>query len=122
MKWLQRLLRRKPTYDEAFHGLEAAVRSSDTVRIRELLTLYPELIERSGERGMRPLHWAAEAQSLSSIACLVDLGADTRAKDQMGYTAEDIAHWNGEFRMGAYTDVCLKIVERLRKIPAQEKA
>jgi len=61
------------------------------------------------------LHWAAEYQDLSVVAALVDLGADTTIKDSLGYTPTDIAYWYGEFRMGAYTEICYKIVGRLKE-------
>ncbi|ATC66200.1 hypothetical protein CMV30_16135 [Nibricoccus aquaticus] len=105
---------------DALSALKVSVVQSDTQRIKELIAQYPSLLEKSDVKGMRPLHWASEAQSLSSIACLVDLGADVTQKEAMGYTPEQIAYWHGEFRMGAYTDVCLKIVDRLKKSPTAE--
>jgi ankyrin repeat protein len=94
-----------------------AVRSSNTVEVREILAANPDLLNFRDEKGATPLHWAAEAQDLSVVATLVDLGADVNIKDNFGYTPRDVAYFCGEFRMGAYTDVCLKIVERLNEQP-----
>ena len=82
---------------EALLALSSAVRGSDTEGIKKLIAAYPELIGTADAKGSYPLHWAAEVQSLSSVACLVDLGADTTKKDRLGYTPEDVAHWYGEF-------------------------
>ena len=102
--------------------LKSAVRDSNTQRIKALVASFPELIESPDEKSLRPLHWAAEAQSLSSVACLVDLGADVTQKDAMGFTPKQMAEWHGEFRMGAYTDICLKIVERLENARTSKNA
>ncbi|MEN9635062.1 MAG: hypothetical protein RL077_3466 [Verrucomicrobiota bacterium] len=105
----------EPSEAETLAALRSAVVSSDTRRIKDIIAQRPDMLERADENGMRPLHWAAEAQSLSSVACLVDLGGDVAQKDAKGFTPEQLAYWYGEFRMGAYTDVCLMIVERLKK-------
>jgi ankyrin repeat protein len=96
-----------------------AIKSSDTVGIREILAANPDLLNYRDEKGMTPLHWAAEAQDLWVVAALVDMGADVSIKDNLGYTPRDVAYWFGEFHMGAYTDVCHKIVERLNERPHQ---
>jgi hypothetical protein len=103
--------------DQAIIALNTAVRSSNTYRTKEIIATWPELLMYADEKGQTPLHWAAEAQSLSSVACLIDLGASTVTKDRLGFTAEMVSDWRGEFRMGAYTDSCLKIRERLRNGP-----
>jgi len=114
--------RAKMTLPEAVIALNGAVRGSDTERIKKLVADYPELLCTSDDKGAYPLHWAAEAQSLASVACLVDLGANIQQKDRLGYTAEQVAYWYGEFRMGAYTDASLKIVERLKNGPITKNA
>ena len=122
MKFLSRILGAAPMSDEeAFAALQSAVLQDSAQQIEKLLGQHPSLLERSDEKGMRPLHWAAKAQALSSVGCLVDLGADVTQKEAMGYTPEGLAHWYGEYRMGAYTDVCQMIVDRLRKGPLPQK-
>jgi ankyrin repeat protein len=95
--------------------LRVAVKTSDTVTLRKVLAADPELLNYQDDKGATPLHWAAEGQDLSVVAALMDLGADASIKDSHGYTPRDIACWFGEFRMGAYTDTCLKIVQRLNE-------
>lgn len=95
--------------------LRDAVKTSDMVTLREVLAANPELLNYQDEKGATPLHWAAEGQDLSVVAALVDLGADTTIKDELGYTPRELAYWYGEFRMGAYTDICQKIVQRLNE-------
>ena len=109
--------RRKQGRADAVIAVNAAVRSSDTKRIKKLISQYPDLLETSDEKGRSPLHWAAEVQSLASVACLIDLGADPTRKDNLGFTPEQLASWQGEYRMGAYTDVCQRIATRLKMAP-----
>ena len=97
--------------------LRLAVKASDTESVREILAANPDLLTYRDEKGRTALHWASEAQDLSVVAALVDLGADVTAKDNLGYTPRDVAYWFGEFHMGAYTDVCKKIVQRLNEPP-----
>ena len=59
------------------------------------------------------MHWAAERQHLAVVAALVECGADTNIKDNLGYTPVQIARWHGEYRMCAYTETCLAIVKCL---------
>ena len=105
---------RKPTREDQIAELRRAVLASDTQKIRDIIHAFPDLRDHEDEKGETPLHWAAGAQSLSSVACLVDLGADTQRKDHLGYTPEQLSYFEGEFRMGAYTDTCIKICERLK--------
>jgi len=108
------LFKRKPELPPLLR-LRVAVKTSDTVTLREVLAANPELLNYQDEEGATPLHWAAEGQDLSVVAALVDLDADRNIKDSLGYTPRDTAYWFGEFRMGAYTDVCQKIVQRLNE-------
>jgi uncharacterized protein len=108
------LFKRKPELPP-LPRLRGAVKTSDTVTLREIVAANPELLNYQDEKGATPLHWAAERQDLSVVAALVDLGADRNIKDNLGYTPRDTAYWFGEFRMGAYTDICHKIVQRLNE-------
>ena len=47
---------------------------------------------------------AAEHQNIDLVKRLVELGADVTLKEDLGYDAEAIAYWHGEWRMGAYTE------------------
>jgi ankyrin repeat protein len=106
------LFRRKVSVPPAGQ-LGLAIDTSDTVTIRKILSCHPELLNQPDEKGSTPLHRAAERQDLSVVAALVDLGADVTLKDHFGYTPRDTAYFFGEFRMGAYTDICQKIIKRL---------
>ena len=110
------VFKRKPE-SSPLSRLRLAVKSSDTMGVREILGANPDLLKHRDEKGATPLHWAAEVQDLSVVAALIDLGADVNIKDNLGYTPRDVAYWFGEFRMGAYTDVCHKIVQRLNEPP-----
>ncbi len=98
--------------------LRRAVEESDTATVREVIQAYPHLLNQQDEKGETPLRWAAEKQDLSVVAALVDLGADTSLKDKLGYTAAHLAHYHGEFRMGCYTDVSKRIVQRIEQSSA----
>ena len=93
--------------------LRLAVKESDTLTLREVLADAPELLNYQDDKKSTPLHWAAEQQDLSIVAALLDLGADANSMDTFGNTPRDIAFVFGEFRMGAYTEVCQRIVNRL---------
>ena len=95
--------------------LRVAVKSSDTVGLHEVLAAHPELLNYQDEKGATPLHWAAERQDLAVVNALIGRGADINIKDNLGYTPVEIACWNGEYRMGAYTEICLKIVQCLNE-------
>jgi hypothetical protein len=110
------VFKRKPE-SSPLSRLRLAVKSSDTMGVREILGANPDLLKHRDEKGATPLHWAAEVQDLSVVAALIDLGADVNIKDNLGYTPRDVAYWFGEFRMGAYTDACHKIVQRLNEPP-----
>lgn len=106
---------RRKTETSPLAGLRAAVKVSDVVSVRAILAAHPELLNVQDGEGATPLHWAAQWQDLSVVAVLMDLGADPTIRDKNGHTPTDFAYWYGEFRMGAYTDVCHKIVQRLSK-------
>ncbi len=110
---MKNLFRKKKSQEEQFKKLREHVVSGDVVGIKEIIEEFPLLLDEADHTGMTPLHLAAEKQILSSVACLIDLGANAELKERGGYTATDLAYWHGEYRMGAYTDRCLKIVKRI---------
>jgi ankyrin repeat protein len=59
---------------------------------------------------------AAQIQALEIVEFLLTAGADPKPKDKLGYTAEMIAAWYGEYRMGSCTRESIEIVEMLRKM------
>ena len=72
-----------------------------------------ELIQYENNEGENLLHLAAECQSLSSVAELVDAGVNVEKKSKKGWNPEDIACFPGEFRMKCYTKICMKMRKRL---------
>jgi ankyrin repeat protein len=76
----------------------------------------------SDEKGRTPLMFAAEAGSPVIVELLLAAGADPFPKDDLGYSAEMIANWYGEWRMGAYTPESKEIVQLLRKAAARHGA
>lgn len=71
------------------------------------------------EDGSTPIMWAARYANLEMVQKLIQLGADLNAKDNIGYDAINIAYWYGEYRMGAYTPVSLKIAQLLKEARIQ---
>ena len=90
--------------------LRVAVKAADTVLLRKVLAAHPEILNLADGTGRTPLFLAAEWQQFPVVVALVELGADVSIENLAGYTARDIALWCGEYRMGAYTEVCRKIV------------
>lgn len=116
MNFLTQLFKKQPkSSEELWPELRAAIRDSNTQKIRKIIASHPSILNWRDEKGMTALHWAAQYQGLSSAACLIDLGSDPHLKDDLGYTPQQTAYWYGEFRMGAYTDICHKIVARIKE-------
>jgi ankyrin repeat protein len=93
--------------------LRVAIKSANPVLARQVLQQHPDLVHDRDEKGATPLHLAAQWQHLSLVSVLMESGADPTLKDSLGRTPKDVAHWYGEYANGAYTDTCLRIIERL---------
>lgn len=65
---------------------------------------------------------AASVGSSEIVELLLAAGADPAPKDRLGYTAQDLAYWHGEYRMGAYTPESLRIVEMLKRATPDDVA
>ena len=103
------------TKDQTDSALRDAIGRRDVVRVQALLSEGADLTTLDDE-GMTPLMVAAKAGAPETVQLLLRAGADPSPKDKLGYTAEMIAYWYGEYRMGAYTAESLKIVEMLRRM------
>ena len=68
------------------------------------------------DMGQTPLMVAASIGSPEIVELLLASGADPVPKDRLGYTAQDLAYWYGEYRMSAYTPDSLRIVEMLKRV------
>jgi ankyrin repeat protein len=90
------VFKRKPE-SSPLSRLRLAVKSSDTMGVREILGATPDLLNHRDEKGATPLHWAAEVQDLSVVAALIDLGADVNIKDNLGYTPGMLRPGSGNF-------------------------
>jgi ankyrin repeat protein len=102
------------TRDGADSALREAISSGDAIRVQALLDEGADLTTLD-DQGVTPLMVAAKAGAPKIVELLLRAGADPSPKDKLGYTAEMIAHWYGEFRMGAYTAESTRIVAMLRK-------
>lgn len=102
------------TKDQTDSALRDAIGRRDAARVQALLDDGADLTAIDDE-GKTPLMVAAQTQAPEIVELLLKAGADPKPKDKLGYTAEMIARWYGEWRMGAYTAESMKIVELLRK-------
>lgn len=107
------------TKDRDNEALRKAIISQDIAAVRDLLAEGADF-SAADDEGMTPLMVAAQTGMPEVVELLLRAGADCRPKDKLGYTAEMIAHWYGEYRMGSYTPECLQIVEMLRKFSVSE--
>lgn len=103
------------TKDQRDSALRDAIGHRDVVRVQALLDDSADLTTIDDE-GKTPLMVAAKTGAPEIVELLLKAGADPKPKDKLGYTAEMIAYWYGEYRMGAYTAESIKIVEMLRKV------
>jgi uncharacterized protein len=95
-------------------GLRDAIARRDASSVRALLSEGADLSTVDDE-GKTPLMLAAKTGAPEIVELLLRSGADPTAEDKLGYTAEMLANWYGEYRMGAYTTESTKIVEMLRR-------
>jgi hypothetical protein len=72
-------------------NIHSLVRTGRVAEIRRLLAENPDLIVARTDFGATPLHCAAYEGHTEVVRLLLDLGADTRAEDDNGQTALDIA-------------------------------
>jgi len=109
--------RQEPELTEgaATQELKSAVVRDDLPKIKKIIAQFPALLNYADEKGETPLHWAARAEKISSVGCLVDLGADTTKKSKDGIPPAWCA--NNEIGMGGLTDLCLLIHERISAGP-----
>src|SRR5436190_5531105 len=83
-------------------SLEDAIANRNVARVRALLAGGANLATLDDE-GKTPLMLAAKVGDPEIVELLLEAGADTTPKDKLGYTAETIAYWYGEYHMGSYT-------------------
>ncbi|QDT73554.1 ankyrin repeat domain-containing protein [Lacipirellula limnantheis] len=103
------------TKEEKDSALRDAIVRRDAVRVQALLSEGADL-KTLDDEGKTPLMVAAKAGAPEIVEILLRAGADPTPKDKLGYTAEMIAYWYGEYRMGAYTAESFQIVEMLRRM------
>jgi uncharacterized protein YegJ (DUF2314 family) len=94
--FLKRLFSSKPKIDpvelaEREHPMSANMGDS----LREFLTTDPEQVSEADENGWTMLHHRALAGSATSVAILLELGADRNAKTSSGQTAASLAEKTG---------------------------
>ena len=104
---------------DLFYKVDSALRDAighrDVACVRALLADGVDLTTTDDE-GKTPLMVAAKAGAPEIVELLLEAGADPKPKDKLGYTAEMIAYWYGEYHMGSYTAESIRIVEMLRKV------
>jgi ankyrin repeat protein len=102
------------TKDQVDSALRDAIGRRDAASVQAFLSEGADL-STSDHEGRTPLMLAAKIGAPEIVELLLRAGSDPTAKDKLGYTAEMLANWYGEYRMGAYTAESTKIVEMLRR-------
>ena len=96
-------------------NLKDAIKSNDINKVRMLL-LNGKEIDTTDEEGMTPLMWAAQAQLPEMVELLLEMGANPKLKDNLGYDAMGIACFNGEISNNAYSKECKRIITILKAV------
>ena len=79
--------------------LRVAILAANTVLVHTVLAAHPEIIDLPDETGRTPLHLADEWQQLPVVAVSGGIGGrGDHRKPDAGYTARDLALWDGEVR------------------------
>jgi len=99
--------------DNLDSALRDAIHHRQVDRVRMLLSDGAD-VRSVDDKGMTLLMVAASVGSPEIVDLLIAAGADVTAKDKLGYTAQDLAYWHGEYHMGAYTPESLRIVAALK--------
>ena len=102
-------------------ALREAIHDRQVEHVRSLLANGVNFSS-TDRKGMTPLMFAAEVGSPEIVELLLAAGADPTPKDNLGYTAQDLAYWHGEYHMGSYTPESLRIVEMLKRATPRDKA
>ncbi|CAH3114250.1 unnamed protein product [Porites lobata] len=76
-------------------SIHDAAKTGNLDRIKELISVVPEMKNRTDERGMNPLHLAAANGRLDCVKWLAVSGVDLAEETPTGYTAMHLAAMNG---------------------------
>ena len=76
-------------------SIHDAAKTGNLDRIKELISVVPEMKNKTDERGMNPLHLAAANGRLDCVKWLAVSGVDLAEETPTGYTAMHLAAMNG---------------------------
>ena len=96
-------------------SIHKAAKAGKTAQLRRILDADPKACRQTDERGITPLHNAAEAGHVEAVGLLLNAGADVDAASDLGFTSLHIA------ASGGHLEIAKLLISKGVKVSAHSK-